>query len=175
MDKIHWLINNFGFSLRLIGDMLDISASQVHKTLLGKRNLGALAKETLAHPLFNPYSIQIDEKDLTWADPDPEWRIKEMSMRRTMLENSLLLLEKKLNDIKSRHLHLHKLLLHTNQLPFTPEGGESILLKWWILQRAKANYAMQAFTKRKLEQMLIEKARMNVELLLINGWLGREE
>ena len=113
----------------------------------------------------------IDEKNLTWVDPDCEWRIQEMSFRRLKLENSLVKVEKKLGEMKSRHFVLHTLLHHTSHLPFTPAGGESLVLKWWILQRAKANYELQAFTQRKLDKILIEKTILKAELDLLTNWL----
>lgn len=175
MDKLKWLMTEFGFSLRQIADMLDVSASLVHKALLGQRRLGPTPTKILEDSLFTPYPIEVDESKLTWADPDPEWRIKEMSVRRLNLQTAIAALEKKMEDTKARHRKLHTLLQHTRHLPLTPAGGESLIVQWWILQRAKASYALLSFTRRKMDAMQIESTKMKAELLLINEWLEESE
>jgi len=109
--------------------MLSVSASLVHKFLLGQRHLGTYAKKTLEHSLFNPYAIALEENKLPRVNPKPDQRLEELSMRRLELQISLRQLDKKLDVMKNKHLKSHKILLHTSHLPNTPAGGEIIILK----------------------------------------------
>lgn len=172
MEKLRWLMNSFGFSIRQLAYLLDTSATQLHNMISGQRSLNASVGKALEDPLFTPYPVEVEDKELSWFDPDPDQRMQAMTIRRLDLSLRMAALEKKITAMKTRNRNLQRLLRHTDHLPLTPAGGENLMVKWWILQRAKASLALRDFTRKKLDEMQIEQAKMKAEFALLEIWLG---
>jgi hypothetical protein len=177
MNRITWLIEQFQFTYRQLGQMLLVSPPLVHMFHNDKRKLPARNQGLLDHPLFAPYPIR-EEMALhpvpEWEDPDKAIRILETEMRR----NRLFLERRKVSDqleaIKERRLTLHRILYHTRNLPYSNEGGESMIELKWMNLNDEAREELESLTveeRRKLEKKLV---LIEAEMQLMDQWLEED-
>jgi hypothetical protein len=177
MNRITWLIQQFQFTYRQLSALLLVPPSIVHRFHNDKRKLPSRNQGLLDHPLFAPYPIREEMAVLPvpeWEDPDKEIRILETEMRR----NRLFLERRKVSDqletMKERRLTLNRILYHTRNLPYTNNGGESMIELKWMNLNAGATDELESLTveeRRKLEKKLV---LIEAEMKLMDQWLEED-
>ncbi len=178
MNRITWLLKEFGFTYRQLAGILRVSPALTHLFHNNKRKLPVRSQALLDHPLFAPYPIREEMAALpepVWEDTERDIRILEMEVRRNRLIVDQWKLRKQMEAMKNRHRSLHVVLYHTRDLPFTYKGGESLVELWWINLKALARQELEFLTvaaRRKLETKI---ALMEAEIQLLHLWLDEEE
>jgi hypothetical protein len=177
MKRISWLIEHFQFTYRQLAQLLHVSPDLIHRFHNDKRKLPARNQELLDHPLFAPYPIR-EEMVLL---PEPEWKDtdKEIRFLETEMRWNLLFLERRkvfnqLHAMKKRRLTLHRILYHTRNLPYSNEGGESMIELKWMNLNDEAREELESLTveeRRKLEKKLV---LIEAEMQLMDQWLEED-
>jgi len=179
INRIQWLSQELGISIRVLANFLRLSPSLVHFASANQRTLPTRKQEYLNDPLFDPYDIRAELKamePLVWEDEKKEVRIKDMEMRVLRLDSDLLNTRKNLDSLVERH-RLHRALLHhTRQLPDSTDGIKSIVLMWWIVMKNTALLALNSpvfslTARRKLEMKVV---LLQAEMNQLQIWLAEE-
>jgi len=174
MYRITWLMEQFQFTYRHLGKLLHVPASILHRFHHNKRKLPVRSQGLLDHPLFAPYPIREEMANLPeqeWEDPDKEIRFQETEARRINLFLEKIKTSKQLQAMKDRRVHLQRILYHTRNLPFTFEGGESLVELKWIYLRSLAREELASITlvdRRKLEKKIV---LIDAEMKWLQEWL----
>jgi hypothetical protein len=177
MNRITWLLKEFGFTYRQLAEILRVSPALTHLFHNQKRKLPVRSQALLDHPLLAPYPIAEEMALLpepAWEDPDREIRILETEIRRNRLILEKRKVSGQLEAMKERHRRLHVILYHTRALPFTFIGGETLVELWWINLKALARQELESLTiaaRRKLETKMVV---MDAEIQLLQRWLAEE-
>jgi hypothetical protein len=177
MHRITWLTEQFQFTYRQLAKMLHVSPSLVHLFQNHKRNLPVRNQALLDHPLFAPYPIREEMALLPepqWEDPDKEIRILETQTRRNLLFLERRKVSGQLTALKERRLVLHRVLYHTRNLPFSYNGGESLIEMKWIILKVDAREELELLTvaeRRKLEKKIV---LIDAEMQLMDQWLEED-
>jgi hypothetical protein len=179
INRIQWLSQELGISIRVLANFLRLSPSLVHFASANQRTLPARKQEYLNDPLFDPYDIRSElmaKEPLVWEDEKKEVRIMDMKMRVLRLESDLLNARKDLDSLVERH-RLHRAVMHhTRHLPDSTDGIESIVQMWWIAMKNTAWLALNSpvfsmTARRKLEMKLV---LLQAEMNQLQTWLGEE-
>lgn len=179
MNRIQWLMQEFGFSTTILATFFRISPSLVHKASQNLRTIKGVNQLLLNDPLFEPYDIRSQLQVLpppVWEDPEKEIRIKDMEIRAKKLRSEIYRLQTTLNNRIEQHRKHHALLHHTRHLPLYTKGGETLVEHWWIVMKATAWLAVTSplfhlSNRRSLEMRIVV---FQAELNQLEKWLAEE-
>ena len=138
MATISKVLQHFGFSVRELAEVLNLSHSQMLNIERNRRTAPAHLIQTLSHPLFT-------EVDAAFT-PEPEKNTIETGWLHAQLavaRGRLLPEQTKWATFQKKRDGVHRIIHHTHQLDESTVLENDFITRWWLLQRSKAELWLQ--------------------------------
>ena len=165
MNSLGILLRHFGFTLRELGDVLNVSHALLAMILKGQRNPSGQLRQTLEHPLLSTFDMEY-VPDETSDQIDFLWLKAQLAVTQAQLlteRNNWALLKKKKNAVSN-------ILYHTNDLETTVEPRTDLIADWWLWQRSRALLWLQL--RRPTDEWAMERKINQLEQDII--WLNKK-
>ena len=160
MSDIQMLLRHFGFPIRDLADVLNISHSLIVMIEKGERKPSPDLNNIIADPLFS----EIDTAFVAPTETDPD-KTEWLKAQLAVTEGNLLLQKKKWTAHQKKYIGAQKILHHTRNLE--ADARKDLISDWWRWQYSKALFWLQ--NRKQVTEWEMERkvylAEQNVQWL----------